>query len=69
MKNGQIHVFMLCLDRILGALSVLSSPYLATGGLKVGSEPAYYNTSMGSNPGISQKYKIGDISTGVAQTL
>jgi hypothetical protein len=27
------------------------------------------NTGMGSNPDISQKYKMGDISKGVANTL
>ncbi len=27
---------------------------------KVGSAPAYYGSSLGLNPGISQKYKMGD---------
>jgi hypothetical protein len=30
---------------------------------------AYYDTSLGSNPDISQEYKMGDISKGVANTL
>ncbi len=33
------------------------------------SAPACYGSSLGSNPDISQKYKIGDISKGVANTL
>jgi len=32
---------------------------------KVGSAPAYYASSLGSNPDISQKYKMGDISKGM----
>jgi hypothetical protein len=28
-----------------------------------------YGSSLGSNPDISQKYKMGDISKGVANTL
>jgi hypothetical protein len=31
--------------------------------------PACYGSSLGSNPDISQKYKMGDISKGVANTL
>ena len=31
--------------------------------------PACYSDSLGSNPDISQKYKMGDISKGVANTL
>ncbi len=31
--------------------------------------PACYGSSLGSNPHISQKYKMGDISKGVANTL
>jgi hypothetical protein len=44
------------------------------GGL-VGSAPACYGSSLGSNPDISQNYKkyqnikMGDISKGVANTL
>ncbi len=34
-----------------------------------GSVPAYYGSSLVSNPDISQKYKMGDISKGVANTL
>ncbi len=30
-------------------------------GGQVGSAPAYYGSSVGSNPDISQKYKMGDI--------
>jgi hypothetical protein len=30
---------------------------------------AYYGGSLGSNPDISQKYKMGDILKGVAKTL
>jgi hypothetical protein len=37
-------------------------------GGEVGSEPACYCSSLGSNPDISQKYKTGDISNGVANT-
>ncbi len=33
------------------------------------SEPACYGNSLGSNPDISQKYKMGDISKEVANTL
>ncbi len=36
---------------------------------KFGRAPAYYSISLGSNPDISQKYKIGDISKGVANKL
>ncbi len=32
----------------------------------VGSAPACYGSSLGSNPDISQKYKMCDISKGVA---
>jgi hypothetical protein len=35
----------------------------------VGSAPACYGSSLGSNLDIYQKYKIGDISKGVANTL
>jgi hypothetical protein len=38
------------------------------GGL-VGSEPACYGSSLGLNPDISQKYKKGDISKEVINTL
>ncbi len=38
-------------------------------GGQVGSAPACYGNSLGSNPGISQKYNMGDISKGVAKTL
>jgi hypothetical protein len=38
-------------------------------GSEVGSAPACYGSSMGSNPDITQKYKMGDISNGVANTL
>jgi hypothetical protein len=31
--------------------------------------PAFYGNSLGSNPDISQKYKMGDIIKGVANTL
>jgi hypothetical protein len=31
--------------------------------------PAYHGSSLGSNPDITQKYKMGDISKGVANTL
>jgi hypothetical protein len=34
---------------------------------EVGITPACYGSSLGSNPDISQKYKIGDISTRVAK--
>jgi hypothetical protein len=37
--------------------------------LKVGSAPAGYGSSLGSNPVISQKYEMGDISKGVVNTL
>jgi hypothetical protein len=37
-------------------------------GGSVGSAPACYGSSLGSNPDISQKYKMGDISKGVANT-
>jgi hypothetical protein len=35
----------------------------------VGSAPACYGSSLGSNADISQIYKMGDISQGVANTL
>ncbi len=35
----------------------------------VGSTPTSNGSSMGSNPDISQNYKMGDISKGVANTL
>ncbi len=38
-------------------------------GCSVGSAPPYYGSSLGSNPDISQKYKMGDISKGVANAL
>jgi hypothetical protein len=38
-------------------------------GWLVGSASAFYGSSKGSNPNISQKYKVSDISTGVANTL
>ncbi len=38
-------------------------------GGKVVSTPACYSSSLGSNPDICQKYKMGDISKGVANTL
>jgi hypothetical protein len=31
--------------------------------------PAFSGSSLGSNPDIHQKYKIGDISKGIASTL
>jgi hypothetical protein len=34
-----------------------------------GSAPAFYGSSLDSNPDISQKYKMGDINKGVANTL
>jgi hypothetical protein len=34
-----------------------------------GSAPSCYGISLGSNPDISQKYTMGDISKGVANTL
>jgi hypothetical protein len=34
-----------------------------------GSAPACCGSSLGSNPNISQKYKMGAISKGVANTL
>jgi hypothetical protein len=34
-----------------------------------GSMPAFSGSSLGSNPDINQKYKIGDISKGIASTL
>jgi hypothetical protein len=37
--------------------------------LKVGSAPACYGSSLDSKPDISQKYKMGDISKGVANIL
>jgi hypothetical protein len=36
---------------------------------KVGSTPTCYCSSLGSNPSISRKYKIGDRSKGAANTL
>jgi hypothetical protein len=38
-------------------------------GYKIGSAPAGYGSSLVSNPDISQKYKMGDISKGVANKL
>jgi hypothetical protein len=38
-------------------------------GGSVGSAPACYGSSLGSNLDISQKYKMGDISIGVPNTL
>jgi hypothetical protein len=38
-------------------------------GGSVDSAPACYGSSLGSNPDIVQKYKMGDISKGVANTL
>jgi hypothetical protein len=38
-------------------------------GGQVGSAPACYGSSVGSNPDISQKHKMGDVSKGVANTL
>jgi hypothetical protein len=38
-------------------------------GGQVGIAPACFGSSLGSNPDISQKYKVGDISKGVANTL
>jgi hypothetical protein len=38
-------------------------------GGQVGSAPACYGSSLGVNRDISQKYKIGDISKGVPNTL
>jgi hypothetical protein len=35
----------------------------------VGSAPACYGSSLGSNPDISQKYKMGDLSKVMAYTL
>ncbi len=48
------------------------SGYVREMGGYVGSEPAYYGSSLGSNPDISQnmkKYKMGDISKGVANSI
>jgi hypothetical protein len=36
-------------------------------GGQVGSAPDCYGSSLGSNPDISQKYKMGDISVGAAR--
>jgi hypothetical protein len=36
---------------------------------KLVSAPAYYGSSLDSNPDNSQKYKMGDIRKGVANTL
>jgi hypothetical protein len=36
-------------------------------GGQVGKVPACYGSFLGSNPDISQKYKMGDISKGVAK--
>jgi hypothetical protein len=44
--------------------SFVISKLLQMGGL-VGSALACYSSSPGSNPDISQKYKMGDISEGV----
>ncbi len=38
-------------------------------GAKVGSATTCSGSSLGSNPDISQNYKMGDIGTGVANTL
>jgi hypothetical protein len=38
-------------------------------GGKVDSAPSYYGRSLGSNPDISQKYKMGYIDKEVANTL
>jgi hypothetical protein len=38
------------------------------GGL-VGSAPASYGSPLGSNPEISQKYKVGGMSKGMDNTL
>jgi hypothetical protein len=38
-------------------------------GGQVGSAPACYGSSLGSNPDMSQKYKMCDISKGLANTL
>ncbi len=38
-------------------------------GGQVGCSPASYDSSLGSNPDISQKYKMGDSSKGVVNTL
>ncbi len=35
----------------------------------VGSAPACYGSSLGSNPGISQKYKMRDLIKGATNTL
>jgi hypothetical protein len=35
----------------------------------VGNAPACYGRPLGSNPDISQKYKLDDMSKGVANTL
>jgi hypothetical protein len=36
--------------------------------INVTKAPACYGSSLGSNPDISQKFKMGDISKGVANT-
>jgi hypothetical protein len=38
-------------------------------GGKVGSAPACYGSTLGSNPDIPQKSEMGDISEGVADTI
>ncbi len=38
-------------------------------GGQVVSAPACYGSSLGSNPDISQKYKVAEGSSGVANTL
>ncbi len=43
--------------------------YVREMGGYVGSAPACYGSYQGSNPIISQKHKMGDISKGVANTL
>ncbi len=37
--------------------------------LVLGIVPACYDSSLGSNPDMSQKFKMGDISKGEANTL
>jgi hypothetical protein len=46
----------------------LRFPIMEMGG-QVGGAPACHDSSVDSNADISQKYKIGDISYGVAHTL
>jgi hypothetical protein len=38
-------------------------------GGEVGRAPSWYGSSLGSNPDISQKYKMDDISKGVTNIL